>query len=160
MILKFQFKKVGYNFKFDPFSTFSFETISVGNNVFISSNAFFQASESEIIIGNKVMFGPNVTIMGGDHNISEIGEYMFDVKNKLPENDVKVIIEDDVWVASNSIILKGVKVGKGSIIAAGSLVLNDVPEYSIVGGAPAKLLKKRFSKDDLIKHKKKIKCVE
>ena len=106
------------------------------------------------------MFGPNVTIMGGDHNISEIGEYMFDVKNKLPENDVKVIIEDDVWVASNSIILKGVKVGKGSIIAAGSLVLNDVPEYSIVGGAPAKLLKKRFSKDDLIKHKKKIKCVE
>ena len=44
------------------------------------------------------MFGPNVAIIGGDHNTSEIGKYMYDIKSKLPENDLPVVIDDDVWV--------------------------------------------------------------
>ena len=98
------------------------------------------------------MFGPNVTFMGGDHRVDVLGKYMIDIKTKLPENDQPVIINEDVWVGANVIILKGVTIGEGSIIAAGSLVTKDVEEYTIVGGIPAKILKRRFSKEEIITH--------
>ncbi len=54
------------------------------------------------------MFDPNITIMGGNHNIYQVGRYMYDVKEKLPENNSPIIIEDEVWMDARSIILKGV----------------------------------------------------
>lgn len=151
-----QFNTIGHNVIFDPFDSFSYDTISVGNNVFIGSGAKFSATESYILIGNKVMFGPNVTIMGGDHKIDVIGKYMFDVKNKDAKNDQPVIIEDDVWIATNVTILKGVTIGKGAVIAANALVINDVDSYSIMAGQPAKILRNRFTQDEIRKHQKKI----
>lgn len=151
-LLRPLFKAHGKNFVFDPFGTYTFRTISVGDDVAISSGATFSATESAITIGNKVMFGPNVTIMGGNHNTSHIGRFMFDVHDKGPVDDVPVIIEDDVWVGTGAIILKGVRIGRGSIVAAGALVLRDVPPYSIVGGVPAKVLKVRWSREEIIRH--------
>lgn len=150
------FKKVGKNFIFDPFDRFSYETISIGDNVFIGSGACLAASDSAIFIGNKVMFGPNVTIMGGDHRMDVIGKYMFDVKEKTEETDKPVFIEDDTWIGSGAIILKGVTIAKGSIVAAGSLVLKSCEPYSIIGGVPAKILKKRFTEEQIIEHEKKL----
>lgn len=147
------FASRGKNIKFSPTnSKFSYKTITFGNDVFIGSGATFMASESKIIIGDKVMFGPNVTIMGGNHNITMLGKYMFDVKEKRPEDDLPVIIENDVWVGAGVIILKGVTIGRGSVVAAGSVVLKDVPAYSIIGGVPAKVLKMRFSENEIQKH--------
>ena len=160
-ILSNLFAAKGKNLNFNPYDKFSYRNIFIGNDVFIGHGANFSSSESEIKIGSKVMFGPNVSIITGDHNTSVIGEYMFDVKEKLPENDLPVVIEDDVWIGTGAIILKGVKVGSGSIIAAGALVNKDVPRNSIVGGVPARLLRKRFSEHELVEHKKKlyhIKC--
>lgn len=150
------FKKHGKNFVFDPYSIFSYDTIEVGDDVYIGPGACFLASESYIKLGNKIMFGPNVTIMGGDHNTSQIGKYMYDVHDKLPENDLPVIIEDDVWIGTGVIILKGVTIERGSIIAAGALVIKDVPAYSIMGGVPAKLIKQRFSADEIELHEAKL----
>ncbi len=148
------FKKHGKNFIFDPNDHFSYSTMKVGDDVFIGHNAIFSATESGITIGNKVMFGPNVTIMGGDHNTSLLGEYMFDINDKRPHDDLEVTIKDDVWVGTGVIILKGVTIGTGSIIAAGSLVNKDIEDYSIYAGVPARFIKKRFEEDDLIIHKK------
>lgn len=153
-LFKSLFKSIGSNVIFDPNDDFSYETISIGSDVFIGSGAILAASESSITLGNKIMFGPNVTIMGGDHNISEVGEYMFDVKNKLYENDLPVVIKDDVWVGCNATILKGVTISQGAVIAAGALVLNDVEEYAIYGGVPAKKIGSRFSSGEIEKHKK------
>lgn len=152
LLLKPAFKKYGKNFSFDPFGVYSFNTIEVGNDVYIGLNATLMASESKITFGNKIMLGPNVTMMGGDHNTNQIGEYMFDVKNKLPENDLPIVVEDDVWIGSGATILKGVTIGRGSIIAAGALVIKNVPPYSIAGGVPAKVLKERFSVDQIKEH--------
>jgi len=156
-IFKSLFSACGKNVKFFPTnSSFSYKTIELGNDVFIGPNARF-SSITEIKIGNKVMFGPGVTIMGGDHNYTQVGQYMFDVEEKLPENDLPIHIKDDVWIGNNVIILKGVVIEEGAIIAAGALVTKNVESYSIVGGVPAKFIKKRFSSEDLKIHREKLK---
>lgn len=152
-LLKPLFKSYGKNFIFDADSEFSYSTIEVGNDVFIGSGAKFSASESSIYIGDKVMFGPNVIIMGGDHNTSVLGEYMFDIKEKLPENDLPVIIESDVWIGAGAIILKGVSIGTGSIIGAGALINKSCPPYSIVVGVPGRIVGSRFTSEQLKVHK-------
>ena len=149
-----RFYKCGRNVIFHPGDLFSYSTISIGNDVYIGPGAKFSASESSITLGNKIMFGPNVTIMGGDHNTSVVGSYMFDVKEKLAENDEPVVIEDDVWVACNVVILKGVTIGRGAVIAAGSVVIKSVEPYSIVGGVPAKKISQRFSSSEILEHEK------
>ena len=151
--VKSLFKSCGSNVSFDPDDVFSYGNIEIGNDVFIAPGAYF-SSITQIKIGNKVMFGPNVTIIGGDHNTSRIGECMFDVKQKLPENDLPVVIEDDVWIGAGVIILKGVTIHSGSIVAAGSVVTKDVPFDAIVAGIPARILRYRFDGEDLIRHRK------
>jgi acetyltransferase-like isoleucine patch superfamily enzyme len=146
------FRKCGKRVIFSPFDHFTYATIEIGDDVSIGFGATFYAKESSITIGNKVMFGPNVSIRGGDHNTSVVGQYMYDVHEKRPEDDLPVIIEDDVWVGTDVVILKGVRVGRGSIIAAGAVVIKDVLPYSIVGGVPAKLIKMRWSKEEIQKH--------
>jgi len=150
-ILKPLFSKCGKNVLFFPNDHFSYKTISIGNDVFIGPGAHFSSIKS-ITIGNKVLFGPNVTIIGGDHNTSKIGQFMFDVDEKLPENDLPILIKDDVWIGAGAIILKGVTIEEGSIVAAGSLVNKHVPPYSVVGGVPAKVLKERFPEELLDMH--------
>jgi acetyltransferase-like isoleucine patch superfamily enzyme len=151
--LKPMFRHHGRNFLFDPDDRFSYDTISVGDDVFVGSGAMFSASETTISIGNKVMFGPNVTLMGGDHNTREVGKFMYDVHEKLPENDQPIIVEDDVWIGAGVIVLKGVTIGNGSVVAAGAVVTKSIPPFSIAGGVPAKVIRKRFTEDELKRHK-------
>ncbi len=153
LLLRSLFAKVGRNVIFFADDLFSYETIFIGNDVYIGPGAKFSASESSITIGDKVMFGPGVTIMGGDHNISVAGKYMYDVKNKKSDDDLPVVIETDCWIAANVTILKGVTIGRGSVVAAGALVTKSMPDYSIIAGVPAKVIKARFSEDELRIHK-------
>jgi acetyltransferase-like isoleucine patch superfamily enzyme len=152
IIFRYQFSSSGGSVVFNPFDLFTYQNISVGSFVYIGPGAKFSSSNSFIKIGSKVMFGPNVTIMAGDHNISTVGKYIYDVSEKLPENDLPVIIEDDVWVGCNVIILKGVTIGRGAVIAAGSVVTKSVSSYDIVGGVPAKIIGCRFDSEQIILH--------
>lgn len=93
------------------------------------------------------MFSPSVTIIGDDHNFSAVGKYMFDVEEKLPSNDLPIVIEDNVWIGTNVTILKSVTIGSCSIISECAVVTKNVPKNSIVGGVPAKLLKLSFPLD-------------
>ena len=128
--------------------------IHCGHHVHIGPHASFIASIAHIYIGNYIMFGPNVTIRGGDHRIDVIGKHIYEVggAEKLPDNDKDVHIEDGSWIGCNATILKGVTIGKGSVVAAGSVVTKDVPPYAIVGGNPAKVIKYRFTAEDIKKH--------
>ena len=151
LLLRPLFRSHGRNFIFDPSGRYSFNTISVGNDVYIGPGAQFSSIKS-ITIGNKIIFGPNVTIMGGDHNTSQIGRFMYDVQEKCSEDDLPIVIEDDVWIGTGAIILKGVTIGRGSIVAAGAVVTKNVPPYLIVGGVPAKVLRVRFDIETIIRH--------
>ena len=119
------------------------ENISFKDNVYISTDSKILTSEkTKIKIGNYVMIANNVMILGGNHNISRTDIPMM-LQGKGKEGDI--IIEDDVWIGAGSIILTGVTIGKGSVVAAGSVVTKDVAEYTIVGGNPAKFIKKRVN---------------
>lgn len=148
------FKKCGKNVIFGMGCNFSYKNIIIGDDVFIGSGATFNSAISIVKIGNKVMFGPNVTIMGGDHRTDVIGKYMFDVKEKLPFNDKDVIIEDDVWIGANVIILKGVTIGRGSIIGAGSVVVKNIPPYSVYVGSPGLKTYPRWDKQTIDLHER------
>ena len=150
--LRYKFRKCGKNVKFYSFDFFSFSTIEIGDDVYIGRGAKISASHAIIRIGNKVMFGPNVLMRGGNHNTGVIGKYMFDVKKKRDFDDQDIFISDDVWVGANSTILKGVTIGRGSIIAAGAVVTKSFPPYSVIGGVPAKVIKYRFSYKQIIEH--------
>ena len=96
-------------------------------------------------IGDDVMMAPNVTIVTQNHKISDL-----EIPMRLQTAPkMKVTIEDDVWIGTNAVIMPGVTVGKGSVIGAyamvgaGAVVTKDVPQYAIVGGIPAKIIKYR-----------------
>ena len=161
--------KVGNNFiveKGAEINCISTEGLQLGNKVTIGSYAMIRPSNiyggsmgsglkigdksnigpycyigcsGYIEIGNNVMMAPRVSLYAENHNFDSID---------LPIKDqgvttAPIIIEDDCWIAANSVILAGVRIGKGSVIAAGSVVTKDVAPYSIMGGNPAKKLKKR-----------------
>lgn len=150
--MKSRFIKCGKNVHFSPLnSAFSYSKISIGNDVYIGPNALFSSIKG-IVIGNKVTFGPKVTIMAGNHNFKEIGSYIYDNHTKREDDDLPVTISDDVWIGCNAIILKGITIGRGAIVGAGSVVTKDVPPYAIVGGNPAKLIRYRFTEDEIKEH--------
>ena len=90
-------------------------------------------------IGEKVMMGPDVVILTHTHNIDRTDIPMGDQGSRV----AKVTIGNDVWIGMRSIIMPGVKIGNGAVIGAGAIVTKDVPDYAIVGGVPAKIIKYR-----------------
>lgn len=154
-IFKPLFSNAGKNCVFSQScSYFTYEFIQMGDDVFIGKNAFFSsAKEAEILIGNDVMIGPGVTILCGDHEIGQVGVTMTKATHDPKKNSKSVAICDDVWIGANSVLLKGIIVGEGAVVAAGSVVTKDVPEYVVVSGVPAKFMKNRFTDEDLKIHK-------
>lgn len=130
------------------------ENLSVGDRTSIPKGSTFYCTKAPLSIGKKVIFGPKPTIITGDHRIDIIGKHIIDVTDdeKLPENDMPVVIEDGCWIGANVTILKGVTIGRGSVVAAGAVVTKSCAPYSIIGGVPAKLIKMRFSEEEIAEH--------
>lgn len=122
--------------------------IVVGNRTFIGGATKLIAA-NEIQIGSDVLISWNCTIADHNSHSLEFEQRRNDVVNwgagSKDWSNVKigsVIIQDKAWIGFNSIILKGVTIGEGAIVAAGSVVVKDVAPYTIVGGNPAQLIKK------------------
>ena len=92
------------------------------------------------IIGKNVMMGPDVCIHARNHAFDRV-DIPMNLQGFTPERPV--VIEDDVWIGARVIILPGVHIGTGSVIGAGAVVTKDVPDYAVVGGNPAHILKMR-----------------
>lgn len=153
---KGRFRKCGKNVVFFPLnSSFKYENIEIGDDVVINERASFLPYIAHLHIGNKVLFGPNVTIRGGIHPYYVAGRFIKDIgeNEKSPEDDKDVYIDDDVWVGCNVTILKGVHIGRGAVVAAGAVVTKDVAPFTIAGGIPAKKIGNRFkSVEETILH--------
>lgn len=114
-------------------------------------------------VGNKLSIGsycsiaPGVAfVLNSDHNLKTVSTFPFKVKilkNEMFEAVSKgnILVGDDVWIGLNAIVLSGVHIGQGAVIAAGAVVTKDVPPYAIVAGNPARIIKKRFSEEIILK---------
>jgi len=104
----------------------------------------------KVRLGNYVLLGPEVAIVGGDHVFDVVGTPItFTGRPKMPET----VIEDDAWVGQRALIKAGVRIGRGSIVAMGSVVTKSVEPYVVVGGVPAQVLRRRFrSKEEEAAH--------
>ena len=111
--------------------------LSIGSNSGVGRNSILQG---DITIGNGVMIGPQCIIYTRNHAFERTDIPMF---KQGFSNMQPVMINDDVWIGARVTILPGVTIGKGAIIGAGSVVTKDVPEYAVVGGNPAKVIKIR-----------------
>lgn len=132
--------------------------ISIGKGSYINVNCNF-IDDGEIVIGEKVMFGPAVTIATVGHPINPgLREYMY---------TAPVRIESNVWIGGNVTICPGVTIGENSVIGAGSVVVHDIPANCIAAGNPCKVIReinehdkefyfrdRRISKDDLEEERK------
>jgi acetyltransferase-like isoleucine patch superfamily enzyme len=113
-------------------------SIEIGNHSVIGIGNWLQGS-GRIRIGDNVIIGPYVAIVSTNHTYQDVDTPVA----KQPLQTGEVVIEDDVWIGAHCTITQNVRIGAHSIIGANSFVNKDVPPYSIVGGAPAKLLKSR-----------------
>lgn len=110
----------------------------------------FGNPNEQVVIGNYCSIGPECVFMtGGEHSYDGLSTYPFRAKLGLVDNESvtrgPIVLEDDVWLGFRSIIMSGVTIGKGAVVAAGAVVTKDVPPYAIVGGVPAEVIKYRFS---------------
>ncbi len=124
--------------------------ISIGDNCYVGEGSRIW-SANEVRIGNNVLVSHNVNIIDSDsHEINHLeraASYKALLskghpKEKINVNTAPIIIEDYVWISYNVCILKGIKIGKGAIVAAGSVVTKDVSDFSVVAGNPAKEIKR------------------
>lgn len=127
-------KKVDKSFGlFPPFSTDYGQNITIGKNVFINSGCCFQ-DQGGIEIGDNVLIGQQVVIATLNHDLA-----VNQRENMFPK---PVRIGNDVWIGAHATILPGVTIGNGAVIAAGAVVTKDVLSNTMVGGVPAKIIKK------------------
>jgi len=114
--------------------------IEMGDRTGINSNTTVGAADGgRIIIGSDVIIAPNVVLRASDHNSESVEVPIW----QQGHTGGTIIIEDDVWIAANVVVTRNVRIGAHSIVAAGAVVTKDVEPYSVVGGVPAVLIRKR-----------------
>jgi acetyltransferase-like isoleucine patch superfamily enzyme len=114
----------------------------------IVNNALFNVSGGEITIGEYVFFGHEVAVLTGTHDVTKFGR---ERQTTFSRSGRDVVIEEGVWVASRSLVLGPVRIGKHAVVGGGSLVMHDVPPYAVVAGRPAKVLKMIDPADPAVK---------
>lgn len=111
---------------------------SIGKEVFIGEDLIISDNihDKKVIIGDRVSVAPRVTLVTNSApNLSRIRPYIKEVNGIIK-------IEKDAWIGAGAIILPDITVGEGAVVGAGAVVIKDVPPYTVVGGVPAKVIKK------------------
>jgi acetyltransferase-like isoleucine patch superfamily enzyme len=108
-------------------------SLTIGDNVFINAGCGIAATK-EISIGNNVKIGPRTSILDSDYHLLD---------EDIDKDHLRrpIIIEDNVWIGTRCTILPGVRIGRNSVIATGSVVNKDIPSNVLAGGTPAKVIK-------------------
>ncbi len=144
----------------EAFNIFDPNFVKVGKHTYGSLFVLNFSNKYKLEIGNYCSIGPGVIFsVCSDHQFNRISTYPMKVKVCGDEYEATskgdIVIKDDVWIGANSIVLSGITIDQGAVIAAGSIVTKDVPPYAIVAGNPAKIIKYRFS-EEIIKKLLKI----
>lgn len=112
----------------------------IGNGTYIGEYNNIRVAGGEIIIGQNCLISQHITLVSSNHLMAKSQQIKL---QKWSSDNNFIHIGDDVWIGANSVILPGVTINKGAVIAAGTIVTKNVPEYAIVAGNPARIIKYR-----------------
>jgi galactoside O-acetyltransferase len=120
--------------------------VMYGNRVHLGDDVFVNVGltlvdDVDVHVGDRVMFAPNVTVTTTGHPVHP------DLRRDGTQFSAPVRIEDDVWIGSGAVILPGVTIGRGSVVGAGAVVTGNVPPDVVVGGTPARVLRRITDED-------------
>ena len=140
-----------------PFRVGNTHNVFIGDNVGIGPNANISANRARFIVKTNCAIAEGLTVHTGNH-AREVGKFITQItdKNKPEGYDKDIIVEEDVWIGCNVTLLSGIKIGRGSTIAAGAVVSKEIPPYCVAGGVPAKVIKFYWTIDEIINHEKKL----
>ena len=110
--------------------------VFIGDKTYLNTEVRFGCQESEIKIGNHCLIGPRVSFETAGHNLC------FEEKNGWGYFTNSIIVKDKVWIGAGVILLPGVIINQGAVIAAGAVVNKDIEAYTLVGGIPARIIKR------------------
>lgn len=132
-----------------------YRRFSIGKRSVVESFSCINNAVGDVVIGDYTRIGLHCTVIGpvtiGNHvnlaqgiTVSALNHNFEDTRLRIDEQGVntsEIVIDDDVWIGANAVITAGVHIGRHSVVAAGAVVTKDVPEYSVVGGVPAKVIR-------------------
>ncbi|WP_270214924.1 sugar O-acetyltransferase [Clostridium butyricum] len=124
-----------------------------GNNVYANFNLTL-VDDTDIFVGNSVMFGPNVTIATAGHPIDP------ELRAKVAQFNITVNIGNNVWIGAGAIIMPGVNIGDNSVIGAGSVVTKDIPANVVAVGNPCRVMREISERDKIYYYKDRIIDIE
>jgi acetyltransferase-like isoleucine patch superfamily enzyme len=155
-LLRRRLARCGRRTTFDPLtSTFGgIGNVALGDDVFIGPRCFISVPNVDLSIGDDTVIGPEFCVMGGDHRFDLAG--MLYRETELLGDNQPIAIGCNVWVGARVTVLKGVRIGDASIIAAGSVVNRDIPSLSVAAGCPARVVRRRFEGADLELHEQRM----
>lgn len=140
-----------------PFFTDSPQNIYIEENVKIRHNCkIINSTKEKVTIKKYSVLAPGCTIICNSH-VSTVGIPQFLLgASHINDKSKDIVIEEDVWIGANVTIMPGIKIGRGAIVGACSLVTKDVPPYALVCGSPAKIVQKNFMLEDVLEHEKQL----
>ncbi len=143
------------NFLPPPLFVGNFKNVFIYDNVGIGPNCHLSATNARCIIKGNTAIAEDFSVHTGNH-AQIVGKAVTNINesNKPKGWDKDVVIEKDVWIGCRVTLLSGVTIGRGCIVAAGAVVQKDTPPYAIVGGVPAKVIKFRFTIEEILEHEK------
>lgn len=127
--------------------------LNVGDFVFVGPEAHIVYPT---VIGDLTMLAPGVHIVGNDHGTHAVGTPTRFARPVIPSSDLLTVIESDVWIGQRATLRHGITVGRGAVVAAHSMVTRDVPRYAVVAGNPARILRYRFTPEEIARHEQKV----
>lgn len=134
---------------------FPIGVVSVGKCSYgiLQVQSLFEQSGEKLTIGNYVSIAPGVQfLLGVNHQLKTITTFPLYSRLIQPSardalTNGEIVVEDEVWIGTDAVIMSGVRIGKGAIVAAGAVVTKDVPPYAIVGGIPAAIIRYKYSEE-------------
>lgn len=133
------------------------ENVYLYSKTNIASNSFISAYNAKFIIKENCCIAEGLTVHTGNHAMV-VGMFCTDITeaNKPKGYDEDVVVDSDVWIGCRVTLLSGVHIGRGAIIAAGAVVNRSIPPYAVAGGVPAKVIKFKWTVEQIIEHEKKL----